>query len=882
MADWFTQNAPKPAAPAAPVAGDWFASNAPKPAAPAPSWLDSVGTFLDRATKPFQPREINKTVQAVNPLLMTGEKSFGEVAGSEGLGAALSQYRPIAAVGNVLKAQGRLAEDAQKDFEAGRYGEGVVKALHYVLPMLGPGLQNAGEELQRGEVAAGLGDTAGIAAGIVGPAVAGRVVRGVADAAQAARARGGVRVTPKVGALNPAEAEAVAFARSNPYGVEVPVDAATATGNRFIKGADVAAESGTLAGSMIAEKARAAQQRGLATLGEQIAAKGYPKAVTKEAAGEGLDTAIRGVAREHGADASYAYKTLEAYEADPSKARSFTLARNPDPVTGAPREAASFFAPRGAPKAAVFDAVYTDAVKQGWKGTKKELRAAFDERVMQAKDLGGELASVASEYSDEALLQAVRSGPGLRPSLKEGANGSLVRGDFAPLVDSFRTGKWRQAGGASIFRKDGLPLDELVQQLNADPRFADLTPSGLMERLSNIAAKGPSKPVADLEGLLSAVDVRPGARWWDRSSVAADQAIAGDIGAVLEGKHLVRTETVPLGVDLRGGKQGLQPIYAQLKREGELAPLMGAKADALRVLDRLMTAPDVAPLSVVDGALGELKGALRKGRRAGEFLSDGQGATAQIVRELDDAVQAAAKEAGPEVHEALMSGRASTIAKYDALDVLDLLNAEPVKTVNALTAPKGGGIAKLREVARIAPKEMAKVGRSWLDEQLGTATEAGGFAHADKLYANWQKLDAPTKRILFGDAGYVKDLDNFFLLAKKLSDNPNPSGSARVGATVGHLATGGAAAASGNVPMLAAQLGYELTGAAVAKLVHSRRGVQLLTQGLRIPVPSVSSGVQSAAVAAARAKVVGDLARFAGPEWYRNPVFSDEDARSQR
>lgn len=843
--------------------------------AKAPSWLDSVGTFLDRATKPIQPGEINKQVQAVNPLLMAPgtDGNFIDVAKREGVLSAVSKYRPVAAVRGVLDAQGKLAADAQKDFEAGNYGAGVVKALHYLIPVLGPGMQHAGDELQQGNIAAGLGDTAAIAGSVVAPELARGAVGAVANRL------GGARATPAVpSSLNPAEAEALRYVQDR--GVQVP--ASTATGNAFLKGADAATEAGTVSGSIIGGKARLAREQGLATLGDQLAAKGYGTATTKEAAGESLDKAIRGVARQHGAEASYAYQTLRAHEADPANLRTFEIAKHPDPVTGEPMEAPKFFAPRGAPKAAVFDAVYSDAVKQGWKGTKQELRNAFEERVGQAKDLGVEMRSAADDFSNEALLRDVRK-LGLRPALKEGADAAgrqtvLVRGDFAPLVDAFKAGKWRQGGGASVFRKDGYPLDELVQRLNQDPKYADLTPNGLMSKLSDIAAEGPSKPKADLEGLLGAVDVRPGTKWWDHAASAADRDVANDIGAVLEGKHLVRTESVPLGVDLRGAKQGLQPLYERLSREKEVTgQLMGHKGAALTAIDGLMRAPDVAPLSVVDGALGEIKASLRKGKRAGEFMSDGQGATFQVVRELEHGVQAAAREAGPEVLDALMEGRAATVAKYKALDVLDLLKDEPVATVKALTAPKGGNIKMLRRVAQMAPDEMPKIGRAWLDEQIGTATAEGGFKRADKLYADWQKLDGPTKALIFKDPAYIKELDNFFLASKKLAENVNPSGSAKVGAAVGHVATAANAIATGNVGLLGAQLGYELTGAAVQKLMHTPTGVRLLTQGLRIPTPRLAPGIQSAAVNALRTKVVADLARFAGPDWYRNPVVADDE-----
>ena len=81
-------------------------------------------------------------------------------------------------------------------------------------------------------------------------------------------------------------------------------------------------------------------------------------------------------------------------------------------------------------------------------------------------------------------------------------------------------------------------------------------------------------------------------------------------------------------------------------------------------------------------------------------------------------------------------------------------------------------------MAKVAPDELPKIGRAFLDNLMGQATAEGGFGHAKKLYADWQRVGPDTKRLLFKDPALVRDLDSFFLLAKRLSDTPNPSGTA--------------------------------------------------------------------------------------------------------
>lgn len=293
---------------------------------------------------------------------------------------------------------------------------------------------------------------------------------------------------------------------------------------------------------------------------------------------------------------------------------------------------------------------------------------------------------------------------------------------------------------------------------------------------------------------------------------------------------------VPLAVDIAPTKAAMQPIYTTLKREAELVPLMGDKARALTALDRLMTAPDVAPLSVADAALSELKTLSRVDQTFRRTA--GQGATAQAVTNLDRAVVAAATQAGPEAFKALMGGRAATVNKFKTIDLLDKLNpSEPVRVFNQLTAGKDAGIALLRDVGRQAPQELPKIGRAYLEGLLEKATAEGGFGRGAGVYADWQRLGTQSKLMLFRNAGLVRDLDNFFLLAKRIADNPNPSGTALT------LSKQGEGLLLVTNPALGVPVSVGAT--ALSKLLHSPAAVKTLTRGLRIPV-----GQRAAATAA--------------------------------
>jgi hypothetical protein len=298
-------------------------------------------------------------------------------------------------------------------------------------------------------------------------------------------------------------------------------------------------------------------------------------------------------------------------------------------------------------------------------------------------------------------------------------------------------------------------------------------------------------------------------------------------------------------VDLRRAKTQLTPLYDRLMREREIVgTLQGEKARVVTALDRLMTAPDDAPLSIVDAALSDLKALARAD--VPELRSSGQGAAAAAVRSLDADVRNAAAKAGPEALQALEAGRTATKAKYATAEVLDALREEPVGAYRQATAPRDAGVRLLRELQRTAPAELPKVGRAVLEDLLTTATAEGGFNRAQGLQAKWQQLGSQTKLLLYRDPLLIKDLDRFFLLAKKAAENPNPSGTALTMAKGGELTLLWTNPATGAATSLGA--------AALAKLLHSRRVVGALNRGLLIPIGAKGAATATIAelVAAAR------------------------------
>lgn len=314
------------------------------------------------------------------------------------------------------------------------------------------------------------------------------------------------------------------------------------------------------------------------------------------------------------------------------------------------------------------------------------------------------------------------------------------------------------------------------------------------------------------------------------------------------------TAQMRMAVDTRPAKASLQPIYDRLKREAELVPLQGGKAKALTALDRLLTGPDHAPLSLVDEALGDLKSMARTSDLP-ELRTQGQGVAAEAVTRLDAQVRARAAQAGPDVLKALEEGRAATIAKYETADARELIAgkegaSEPRAVFNRLTANDDAGVVKLRAVQAMTPKELPAIGRALLEDVLERPLAEGGFQFGAKAQADWLRIGAETKRRLFPKPGQVEGLDQFFLLAKKLSESPNPSQSGLI-ANAGTQTVLAVTNPALGIPVV-------LGSAALSKILHSPKAVQFLTTGLRLSV-----NAKPAAQAAAAAQI-GRAASTAG------------------
>lgn len=683
---------------------------------------------------------------------------------------------------------------AYQAFQEGRLSEALGHTLAGVVPIVGPAAAGVGEEIGTGDprtMAHGVGGAIALVAPAAlkyGTEVArtGSILPSAADVAAAPPLR--VQTPAPLANPNAADVAAVDFGAAR----GIPVDAATATGNKAIAGAQHLADR-TLGGSLVGAGAAARQAEGFTRVGNELAADAYPHPTTPETAGADVRGAVEKLIGDLHGQASDAYERLRALEADPANAAEVPKSGLAPKVVAAAEDA----------KIAKMSETLGYVPKLGEMAELRRIKAEMDSLPFVKRtwnDLSGEVGKRGNAAGGDAQIVP-------------GAAGAVVYTDIMQRTD--RNG-------------DLLVPSEMTRREVRDALDKALTTG----RFTN-AAK-------------AALEVARGRMRGDTGlSKPSLPPSAGDLAP--------SQTTMLMPVDIRPTKTALDPMYQQLKREAELVPLQGGKARALVALDRLLNGPDFAPVSVADAALGDLK-AMARGADLPALRTGTQSIAANAVKQLGVVVRQAVERAGPEAVAALEEGRNATVAKYAAADVLDSLRQEPVQVFRQAIASKDAGIDQLRAVVdHGGAGEITKIGRAYLEDLMQQATADGAFDRAKGLAAKWQNLGPQTKTLLFGKE-LTTDLNNFFHLAKKAADNPNPSGT---GHTVALWSQGGLMVMN---PVKG--VAVQIAGAAAAKLLRSPTFVKAVTKGFSISVQNYP----------AAAAVFGQIVKAAGADAVRVPT----------
>lgn len=637
---------------------------------------------------------------------------------------------------NIAGAQNDLFRQAKGAYDRGDYLTATRKTVEGLIPLLGPAISQAGDEMGAGHYAAGMGDTLGLASQPLVSAGVGKIL-----------SAGKVAIASK---LNPLQKEAVAFADRE----GIPLDAATRTGNETARAVQNVA-SKQLGGAGVAADARGAQTAALARTAENLKNKVGPGLgdYTAETAGQSVRDAVQAQAEHYRQGANEAYTQLRDIESKPEN---------------------------------LIDVSDTFTAKQ------KRATEAFNQMVDQ---------------SVTARLEQIRAD--VRAGSTE-MTGRTKR-EFVNPDDPFDVGPvtGRFAGG---FKKS----------------FSEL-------------ARVEAQP-----GDIAKAIERGKGRLFDEVQKAVRDAVleheSGDIRTALRDMDLpVQSQNVRLPVDMRPVKESLQPLYNELQKQWPIAQQQSSQG--LKALENILNGEDFLSASEADANLSAIKKLQREAKDARNL-----GLTTKAVRELDLAVRGAVTKAGPEAIAALERGRALTKEKYGALDLLDTLRKEPVQVFDQLTARRDTQLNLLRDVKRQAPAEMPKLGRAYLEGLFETATQEGGFGKTGTIANKWDALGPEAKRLMFGSEAQIKDLDNFFRIAKKISENPNPSGTAStlaaatgIGLLITHPVTG---------------VSYVLGSNVLARALFNPRAAKALAEGLKLPIQA--TGAAKTANMAYLLKLAGD------------------------
>jgi hypothetical protein len=392
----------------------------------------------------------------------------------------------------------------------------------------------------------------------------------------------------------------------------------------------------------------------------------------------------------------------------------------------------------------------------------------------------------------------------------------------------------RGSGGAAVF-------DDITAGLGYNP-----TRAAIQEELEQYLAGG--KETAVVKSALGVAKERAAQRVGSRSAVSVPELPPTEMQTPTRLEvGRVTSRDMGLPVDMTAAKEALRPLYEEMQRS---MPVTQAQANpGLKALGNILDGPDMAPLSQVDRDLSAIK---RLARERGGLAKVG-------VQHLEDAVQAAVRNGGDEAVSALQNGREAVRARVDVQGTAKALKGtsgaveEPVAVYKQLTKPHDSSLRLLQRVQQQAPESVPQIARAYLDDLFTRATAKTGAVAGDALLADWNRLGPATKKMLFPNPGHVRSIDNFVRLAKRVSVNPNPSGTAH------SMAAGGQLLMLGN-PLLAVKV--QLGSYGMSQLLYSQKGVAALTRLLEA-APTVPGRVARVPASMGRPAALANVLKVA-------------------
>lgn len=393
---------------------------------------------------------------------------------------------PIDTAKAMITESGRKANEAIDAAKQGRLGRAVLSAAEAV-PLAGPMVSQAEQDIQQGNLAG----MAGTGASLVLPALAGRV-------------------NPKIGLssnLNPVERSAVAAGEA----ANVPIDLATATGNRAVRGAQEILANQPFTASRIA-KLRLRGDQGMEQWGRGIAGQIAPQPLTPADAGEQVTNALQRRIGKLDTAADASYQKVRAAAKQPQNIKSVQVGTTQAPGANPAASLTPAGMPVSVPKMEDL-ALPTDytAIRTQIQPILEQLEKTIPEAQKQSSPGLAVLRQVATRpdavdintaLSDLSAIQNIARLRNELPAVR-GASKGLAASVAPPLRSAIDAAA--QAGGPDVLKalnqgrlatKSKYAVNDVLKSLPDEPAqvYNRLTSSGdrAADLLSDVQAKAPN------------------------------------------------------------------------------------------------------------------------------------------------------------------------------------------------------------------------------------------------------------------------------------------------------------------------------------------------------------------------------------------------------
>jgi hypothetical protein len=261
-------------------------------------------------------------------------------------------------------------------------------------------------------------------------------------------------------------------------------------------------------------------------------------------------------------------------------------------------------------------------------------------------------------------------------------------------------------------------------------------------------------------------------------------------------------EDVGLPVNIKGTRSALDGWIDKLTTG---VPAADQRLDpTLAVLNALKASPDYLPASKVNRLMGFLKETQR-----GDASPMSKFLAGKILDQLEPAIQATMKDAGPEAVEALNGARDSWAKRSNILETVQDLSTDvtgktgQTAAAEKLLASADRNFPMLEKVLATAPEAKKALGDAFLTNKVFSKVAGGDDLRTAVQSRNlWNQLGKRTKEALY-TPDQIRDVNDFLELTQRISENPNPSGTGYINGIlkavglITHPIGGGAAIVAG-------------------------------------------------------------------------------------